>query len=150
MQNFLWSMFTLQDKLRHVLKLPIWLEVNLQVSKIHIPLFFTQWQCFGSGVSNRVGRVTGNKHIFLALQVMHIDSLKLLAFIYALLILLIWFSYARLQTGRIMVWWCPSVRLSGSPSARFPHFSHTCFDIYIELKFCTWLCFNVNSYVQKI
>ena len=29
-----------------------------------------------------------------------------------------------------MVWWCPSVRPSdspsGSPSARFPHFSHTC------------------------
>ena len=51
------------------------------------------------------------------------------------------FLYARLQTGRIMVWWCPfgspSVRLSvrptlrpsGSPSARFPHFSPTCFDI---------------------
>ena len=28
-------------------------------------------------------------------------------------------------SGRIMVWWCPS----GSPSARFPHFSPTCFDI---------------------
>ena len=55
------------------------------------------------------------------------------------------FLYARLQTGRIMVWWClsvrpsgsPSVRLSvrpsdspsGSPSASFPHFSPTCFDI---------------------
>ena len=46
------------------------------------------------------------------------------------------FLYARLQTGRIMVWWCPSVwvsvrlsvRPSGSPYARFPHFSHTCFD----------------------
>ena len=41
--------------------------------------------------------------------------------------------YARLQTGRIMVWWCPSVRLSvrpsGSPSTCFPHFFHTCFDI---------------------
>ena len=35
------------------------------------------------------------------------------------------FLYARLQTGRIMVWWCPSVR----PSAHFLHFSHTCFDI---------------------
>ena len=103
------------------------------------------------------------------------------------------FLYARLQ-----VWWCPSVR----PSARFLHFSHTCFDTmswnfahdfvfmyyrsslsivtlrqflkelcrptlrpsvrpsvrvsvrpfsalfsymlwHIELKFCTWLCFNV-------
>ena len=51
------------------------------------------------------------------------------------------FLYVRLQTGRIMVWWClsirpsgsPSVRLSvrpsGSPSASFPHFSPTCFDI---------------------
>ena len=45
--------------------------------------------------------------------------------------------YACLQTGRIMVWWClsgspsdsPSVRPSGSPSTRFPHFSPTCFDI---------------------
>ena len=37
------------------------------------------------------------------------------------------FLYARLQTGRIMVWWCPSVR----PSVRhsFPHFSPTCFEI---------------------
>ena len=40
------------------------------------------------------------------------------------------FLYARLQTGRIMVWWCPSVRPSGSPSAHFPHFSPTCFDIF--------------------
>ena len=48
------------------------------------------------------------------------------------------FLYARLQTGRIMVWWCPSVRPSrpsGSPSIRpsvrhsFPHFSPTCFEI---------------------
>ena len=45
------------------------------------------------------------------------------------------FLYARLQTGRIMVWWCPSVRPSGSPSVRpsvrhsFPHFSPTCFEI---------------------
>ena len=43
------------------------------------------------------------------------------------------FLYARLQTGHIMVWWCPShspsVHLSGSPSACFPHFSPTCFDI---------------------
>ena len=60
------------------------------------------------------------------------------------------FLYARLQTGRIMVWWCPSVRVSvrlsvrpsdspsvrptlrpsGSPSARFPHFSPTYFHIF--------------------
>ena len=37
-------------------------------------------------------------------------------------------------SGRIMVWWCPSVRPSGSPSARFPHFSPTCFDI-LSLNF---------------
>ena len=52
------------------------------------------------------------------------------------------FLYARIQTGRVMVWWCPSgslsVRLSvrpthrpsGSPSACFSHFSPTCFDIF--------------------
>ena len=28
------------------------------------------------------------------------------------------FLYARLQTGRIMVWWCPSGSPSGSPSVR--------------------------------
>ena len=44
------------------------------------------------------------------------------------------FLYARLQTGRIIVWWCPSGSPSvhpsvRSPSARFPHFSPTCFDI---------------------
>ena len=43
------------------------------------------------------------------------------------------FLYAHLQTERIMVWRCPSVRpsdsSSGSPSARFPHFSPTCFNI---------------------
>ena len=49
------------------------------------------------------------------------------------------FLYARLQTGRIMVWWCPSGSPSDSPSVRspsaespsacFPHFSPTCFDI---------------------
>ena len=56
------------------------------------------------------------------------------------------FLYARLQTGLIMVWWCRSVRVSvrpcvrlsvrpsGAPSARFPHFSHTCFDI-LSLNF---------------
>ena len=35
------DIFTLQDKLRHVLKLLIWVEVNLQESKIRIPLFFS-------------------------------------------------------------------------------------------------------------
>ena len=53
------------------------------------------------------------------------------------------FLYARLQTGRMMVWWCPSrsppVRLSVCPF--FALFSYMLW--YIELKFCTWLCFNV-------
>ena len=49
------------------------------------------------------------------------------------------FLFARLQTGRIMAWLCPSDRpswspsdsflLSGSPFARFPHFSPNCFKI---------------------
>ena len=43
------------------------------------------------------------------------------------------YLYARLQTERIMVWWCPSVRPGLRPSVRhsFPHFSPTCFDILI-------------------
>ena len=34
------DIFTLQDKLRHVLKLSIWFEINLHESKIRFPLFF--------------------------------------------------------------------------------------------------------------
>ena len=62
---------------------------------------------FGSGVSKRVGRVTRNKHIFLALQVMHIDSssLKLLAFIYALLILLKWLKKNSYHQPGVMVYY---------------------------------------------
>ena len=49
------------------------------------------------------------------------------------------FLYARLQTGRIMVWWCPSIRVSVRPfSALFSYINW-----HIELKFCTWLCSNV-------
>ena len=65
------------------------------------------------------------------------------------------FLYARLQTGRIMVWWCPSfrpsVRLSIRPSVRLSVrvsvrsfsalFSYMLW--HIELKFCTWLSFTV-------
>ena len=69
------------------------------------------------------------------------------------------FLYARLQMGRIMVWWCPSVwvsvRPSDSPSVppsvrlsvrvsvrKFsPLFSYMLW--HIELKFCIWLCFTV-------
>ena len=69
------------------------------------------------------------------------------------------FLYARLQTGRIMVWWCPSVRPSIRPSVRptlrpsvrlsvrvsvrpfSALFSYMLW--HIELRFCTWLCFNV-------
>ena len=58
------------------------------------------------------------------------------------------FLYARLQRGRIMVWWCPS----GSPSVRLSVrlvsvrpfsalFSYMLW--HIELKFCTWLYFDV-------
>ena len=58
------------------------------------------------------------------------------------------FIYACLQTGRMMVWWCrPGLRPSDSPSVRvsvcpfFALFSYMLW--HIELKFCTWLCFNV-------
>ena len=68
---------------------------------------------------------------------------------------LYFFLYARLQTGRIMVWWCPSVRVSvrlsvrpsDSPSVRVSVRPFSALFSYmpwhIELKFCTWLCFNV-------
>ena len=49
--------------------------------------------------------------------------------------------YACLQTGRIMVWWCPSVRVSVRPFSAL--FSYMLW--HIELKFCTWLCSNVTT-----
>ena len=53
------------------------------------------------------------------------------------------FLYARLQTGRIMVWWCPSVRPSGSPSVRPSQFSALFSHMlwHIDLKFCVSLYF---------
>ena len=54
-------------------------------------------------------------------------------FYYIFITFLLW--YARLQTGRFMVWWYLSVRPSGSPSASFPHFSLTCFDILLSWNF---------------
>ena len=67
-----------------------------------------------------------------------------------------YFLYARLQTGRIMVWWCPSVRPSGSPSVhpsvrpsvRPSQFS-ALFSYMLwhnDLKFCVSLYF----YARKI
>ena len=61
------------------------------------------------------------------------------------------FLYARLQTGRIMVWWCPSVRPSGSPSIRpsvrpsqfSALFSYMLWDI--ELKFFVSLYFDARK-----
>ena len=58
---------------------------------------------------------------------------------YSMYMVLVCFLYARLQMGRIMVWWCPSGSPSvrppdspsvQSPSAHFPHFSPSCFDIF--------------------
>ena len=69
------------------------------------------------------------------------------------------FLYARLQTGRIMVWWCPSVRpglhpsvrpsvrVSIRPSVRPSQFSalysYMLWDI--ELKFCVSLYFHARK-----
>ena len=58
------------------------------------------------------------------------------------------FLYARLQTGRIMVWWCPSVRPSVHPSVRPSQFSALFSYMlwHIDLKFCVSLYF----YARKI
>ena len=58
------------------------------------------------------------------------------------------FLYARLQTGRIMVWWCPSVRPGLRPSVRPSQFSALFSYMlwHIDLKFCVSLYF----YVRKI
>ena len=65
------------------------------------------------------------------------------------------FLYARLQTGRIMVWWCPSVhpsvRVSVRPSIRpsvrpsqfSALFSYMLWDI--ELKFCILLYYDARK-----
>ena len=57
------------------------------------------------------------------------------------------FLYARLQTGRIMVWWCPSVRPPVRPSVRPSQFSalfsYMLWDI--ELKFCVSLYFDARK-----
>ena len=57
------------------------------------------------------------------------------------------FLYARLQTDRIMVWWCPSDSPSVRPSVQVSVRQFSALFSYmlwhIELKFCTWLCFNV-------
>ena len=58
------------------------------------------------------------------------------------------FLYARLQTGRIMVWWCPSVRVSVRPSIHPSQFSALFSYMlwHIDLKFCVSLYF----YARKI
>ena len=58
------------------------------------------------------------------------------------------FLYARLQTGRIMIWWCPSVRPGLRPSVRPSQFSALFSYMlwHIDLKFCVSLYF----YARKI
>ena len=53
------------------------------------------------------------------------------------------FLYARLQTGRIKVWWCPSVRPSVRPSQFSALFSYMLWDI--ELKFCISLYYDARN-----
>ena len=69
------DIFTLEDKLRHVLKLSIWFEINSHESKICFPLFFpprVNKKFWVGGVSNRVGRVTGNKHNFFGIKFLNV------------------------------------------------------------------------------
>ena len=58
------------------------------------------------------------------------------------------FLYARLQTGRIMVWWCPSVRPGLRPSVRPSQFSALFSYMlwHIDLKFCV----SLYCYARKI
>ena len=58
------------------------------------------------------------------------------------------FLYASLQTGRIMVWRCPSVRVSVRPSIRPSQFSAIFSYMlwHIDLKFCVSLyCMHIRS-----
>ena len=63
------------------------------------------------------------------------------------IVTLLWFLYALLQTGRIMVWWCPSVRVSVPPSIHPSQFSalfsYMLWDI--KLKFCASLYFDARK-----
>ena len=53
------------------------------------------------------------------------------------------FLYARPETGLIIVWWCLSVWVSVWLSVR-PFSTLLSYMLWhIELKFCTWLCFNI-------
>ena len=63
---------------------------------------------------------------------------------YRCYVLSVAFLYARLQTGRIMVWWCPSVRPGLRPSQFSAVFSYMLW--HIDLKFCVSLYF----YARKI
>ena len=58
------------------------------------------------------------------------------------------FLYARLQTGRIMVWWCPSVRPGLRPSVRPSQFSALFSYMlwHIDLKFCVSLYFYARKF----
>ena len=62
------------------------------------------------------------------------------------------FLYARLQTGRIMVLWCPSVRPGLRPSVRhsFPHFSPTCFEILSWNFVCHFILMHVRASLNAI
>ena len=78
---------------------------------------------------------------------------ELICFIWGIYLI---FLYARLQTGRIMVWWCPSVRVSVRPSVHpsvRPSVRPSQFSAlfsymlwHIDLKFCVSLYF----YARKI
>ena len=94
----------------------------------HIELQFCIWLCF------TILQIKFECHQFASIfvGVMPLLELRILE-IHSFPHFSLPFLYARLQTGRIMVWWCPSVRPGLRPSVRhsFPHFSPTCFDILI-------------------
>ena len=110
----------------------------------HMGRNFRSWQLLKNKNSLKYIEMNRLKHIF-NIQTFKNDYLHFLITHlchFAWTWLLFNFLNARLQTGRIMVWWCPSGSPSGSPSVRpsdspsvrsssahLPHFSPTCFDI---------------------
>ena len=132
------------------------------VSSLHIYIFVVS-QAFMAGAASQAGDADSSRALGLTSGLqgsvnVHRGALLLVPqwqcisyfvfYIDRVIVAVFHFYYA--ETGRIMVWWCPSgspsvrptLRPSGSPSTCFPHFSPTCFDILswnfaLALVLCT-------------
>ena len=111
----------------------------------HIELQFCIWLCFTTSILQIKFECHQFASIFVG--VMPLLELRILE-IHSFPHFSLPFLYARLQTGRIMVWWCPSGSPSVRPSVRPSQFS-ALFPYMlwrIDLKFCVSLYF----YARKI